>query len=104
MEADMSVDTEFAEKTVISIDEPKQWKVLIMNDDVTTMEVVTYLLVHVFNHTEPQAKEIMLKVHNEGAGVAGVYSFEIAEQKSADATLFARANGAPLVIKIEEDN
>ncbi len=100
----MSSDTEFAEETIISVDVPKHWKVLLLNDDVTTMEIVIYMLINIFNQSTEQAKAIMLEVHHKGAGIAGVYPHEIAEQKSADATAFARANASPLVIKIEEDN
>ncbi len=100
----MSSDTEVVERTTSSIKVPKYWKVLLLNDDVTTMEIVVYMLANIFNQSEKQAKAIMLEVHHKGAGVAGVYPHEVAEQKAADATAFARANSSPLVIKIEEDN
>ena len=57
---------------------PRMWKVLLHNDDFTTMEFVIEVLISVFHHDEPTAFRIMLQVHNEGLGVAGVYPFEIA--------------------------
>ena len=83
--------------------EPKQWKVIMLNDDYTPMEFVVGLLTEIFRHTPESAAKVMLQVHNEGSGVAGVYTFEIAEVKSVDATTAARANGFPLQIKIEEE-
>lgn len=87
---------------VSKIVEPSKYKVLLLNDDHTPMEFVIILLMSVFKHTEDAARDITLKVHNEGAGVAGVYNFEIAEQKALDATMIARNNNHPLVIKVEE--
>ena len=57
----------------------------------------------VFHHDEATAKEITLKIHNEGTGIAGIYTFEIAEQKIADATNLARQHGFPLVLKAEAE-
>ena len=99
----MSISTQTDEKVTTSIKPPGMWKVVILNDDVTTMELVVHLLEGVFGHTQGEAKKIMLQIHSEGAGVAGIYSFEIAEQKGLDATNIARANGAPLKIQIEEE-
>lgn len=81
---------------------PKKYKVLLCNDDVTPMEFVVSLLISIFKHNEQQAVDTMLQVHKEGSAVAGVYTFEIAEQKGIDSTNLARAHGYPLVIKIEE--
>jgi ATP-dependent Clp protease adaptor protein ClpS len=58
---------------------------------------------HVFKHTEERAQEITLEVHNKGAGVAGIFPYEIAEQKGVESTLLARQNGWPLVIRVEEE-
>lgn len=87
-----------------SIQEPKQWKVIMLNDDHTPMEFVVGVLTEIFKHTPEQAHKTMLQIHTEGSGVAGVYSFEIAEIKSVDTTTAARANGYPLQIKIEEES
>jgi ATP-dependent Clp protease adaptor protein ClpS len=57
----------------------------------------------VFKHTEITAQEVTLQIHEQGSGVAGVYSFEIAEAKAVEATNQARTNGHPLQIKLEEE-
>ena len=61
------------------------------------------LLTETFKHTQETAKQITLEIHNEGSGIAGVYSFEIAEAKAVEATQLARGNGFPLQIKMEEE-
>jgi ATP-dependent Clp protease adaptor protein ClpS len=67
------------------------------------MEFVIGVLIEIFKHTQDTAREIMLQVHEEGSGVAGVYSFEIAEAKAVEATNLARTNGHPLQLKLEEE-
>ena len=99
----MSVSTQVEAEVTTSIKPPGMWKVVILNDNVTTMELVVFLLEKIFGHTIEEAKVIMLQIHTDGAGVAGVYSFEIAEQKGIEATELARANKAPLKIQIEEE-
>lgn len=83
--------------------EPPRYKVILLNDDVTTMEFVVALLVTVFRHNEADALALAIEIHNEGSAVAGVYTHEIAEQKVLDATAMARNNGFPLVIKAEQE-
>ena len=100
----MTTDIENQEKTVIEVKVPKLWKVVFLNDDVTPMELVVELLTKIFNHDEKSAKDVMLEVHNSGSGIAGLYIYEIAEQKGLEATAIARANGSPLKICVEEDN
>ncbi|NBO27841.1 MAG: ATP-dependent Clp protease adaptor ClpS [Synechococcaceae bacterium WB8_1B_057] len=90
-------------KTFDSLKLPKKYKVVILNDDQTPMEFVIALLMQIFFHSESAAHEITLKIHNEGSAVAGIYSFEIAEQKSIDSISLARANGFPLQTKIESE-
>jgi ATP-dependent Clp protease adaptor protein ClpS len=101
----MSTDTVIEKKKVTSrkIQEPSKYKVIICNDDVTPVEFVVAMLVSVFGHSEPDALNLTLTVHNNGSAVAGTYSFEIAEQKSLDGTEMARLNGYPLLIKVEPE-
>ena len=99
----MSVETTVKETVTSSVKPPSMWKVVMLNDDVTPMDIVVHLLTNIFGHTKGEANKIMLQIHNEGAGIAGVYSFEIAEQKGIEATNTARANDAPLKIQIEEE-
>ena len=77
------------------------YKVVIINDDVTPMEFVILLLTTIFKHSESTATELMLTIHNENSAVVGVYNYEIAEQKTIDATMLARDNNYPLLIKLE---
>jgi ATP-dependent Clp protease adaptor protein ClpS len=98
-----TTDVQLDEKIKVTIQEPKQWKVILLNDDTTPIEFVIQLLTQIFRHTEITAKDITLQVHETGSGIAGTYSFEIAEAKAVEATSLARANGFPLQIKLEEE-
>jgi len=97
------LEVKIDEKVKIVITEPKRYKVIFLNDDKTPIEFVIDLLKSVFRHTDETAKDITLKVHNEGFAVVGVYSFEIAEQKGVEATNLARQAGFPLQIKIDPE-
>lgn len=99
----MSTESSVEEKVIVSIEPPRLWKVIFMNDDQTPMELVIDLLTGIFKHTESKAKDITLEIHETGSGVAGVYPFEIAEQKGIEATALARANGSPLRITVEQE-
>ena len=82
---------------------PPLYKVLIHNDDYTTMEFVVFVLQQVFQHTEEDATRIMLQVHIQGKGVAGVYTYEIAETKVAQVEALARSREFPLLCTMEEN-
>ena len=101
----MSVDTEVKidEKIKIQILEPGLYKVIFLNDEQTPMDFVVSLLILIFKHSQETANAITLKIHEEGSGVVGIYSYEIAEQKAIEATNFSRENGFPLRIKVEEE-
>lgn len=104
MENEMpSTDIQLDEKIKANIAEPKRWKVIILNDDATPMDFVISVLIEIFKHNPVSAQNIMLQVHETGSGVAGMYSFEIAEVKAVEATNQARTNGHPLQIKLEEE-
>ena len=77
---------------------PSAYEVLFHNDDETTMDFVVMLLVTVFAKQQDQAIDLMLKVHNEGRAVVGVYSYDIARSKAEKATKMARDAGFPLQI------
>ena len=94
------VESQVMDKIVVG--EPPKWKVLMLNDDVTPMNFVIALLMGLFKHDEAEAEEITMKIHHEGSGVAGIYSFEIAEAKAVDATSIARQEGFPLQLKVVE--
>jgi ATP-dependent Clp protease adaptor protein ClpS len=99
----MTTDVKIEEKIVVALQPPKMWKVVFLNDDQTPMELVIELLTQVFKHDENRAREITLEIHETGSGIAGVYTFEIAEQRGIEATNIARANGSPLRIQVEEE-
>lgn len=98
-----STDVQIDEKIKIKATEPKRWKVILLNDDATPMEFVIEVLMQIFKHDLESANHIMLQVHQTGSGIAGIYSFEIAEAKAVEATNQARQNGHPLQIKLEEE-
>jgi len=98
-----TTDVTLEEKIKVVISEPKNWKVIVLNDDSTPMEFVIFVLIDIFKHTQDTARDIMLQVHETGSGIAGIYSFEIAEAKAVEATNSARTNGHPLQIKLEEE-
>ena len=84
------------------IREPSQYKVLLHNDDYTTMEFVVYVLMEVFHKPVEEATTIMLNVHERGVGVCGLYTYEIAETKVETVTRMARENGHPLKCTMEK--
>lgn len=80
---------------------PKMFKVLMHNDDYTTMEFVIAVLKKFFNKTDDQAHDIMMKVHLEGLGICGIYTYEIAESKSEKVNKYSRDHGHPLTTSFE---
>jgi ATP-dependent Clp protease adaptor protein ClpS len=97
--SEIQIDDKIKQK----IQEPKRWKVVLINDDTTPMDFVVGILTDIFKHTQETAKDITIQIHSTGSGIAGVYSFEIAEVKAVEATQLARASGFPLQIKMEEE-
>jgi ATP-dependent Clp protease adaptor protein ClpS len=83
---------------------PRMYKVLMHNDDYTTMEFVILVLQKFFNKTHDEAQAIMLAVHQKGFGVCGVYTFEVAESKAAKVVKYARDNGHPLQCSTESES
>lgn len=90
-------------KSANKFEQPGKFKVVVCNDDVTPIEFVVSMLMTVFRHDQKSALELTLQIHNNGSAVAGIYSYEVAEQKGIDATNLARANGYPLIIKVEQE-
>lgn len=82
---------------------PPMYRVLLHNDDYTTMEFVVLVLVTVFRRDHTAAVRIMLSVHREGVGVAGVYTREVAEEKLQRAMTMARENGMPLQLSMQPE-
>lgn len=84
-------------------EEPPLYRVLLHNDDYTTMEFVVEILMYVFKKSPESAATIMLNVHREGVGVCGVYPFEIAETKVETVHDLAREGGYPLRCSMEQE-
>ncbi len=82
---------------------PPLYKVLLHNDDFTSMEFVVFILKTVFRKPDGEAKQIMWAVHRQGIGVAGVFTYEIAEAKINKVISLARAQDFPLLCTMEED-
>jgi len=91
-------------KKVREPEKPGKFAVALHNDNFTPMEFVVYVLQEIFNHPADRAEQIMLSVHKEGMGIAGVYRLEIAEQKAYETAECAKENQYPLKITIEEIN
>ena len=85
------------------IDRPKKYKVVFYNDDFTPMDLVTSILIEVFNKGQPEAETIMLRIHRQGKGIAGVYSKEIAETKVSTTRMYARQAGYPLHAEAQQE-
>jgi ATP-dependent Clp protease adaptor protein ClpS len=98
-------DPEVIEKTSIDerTDEPPLFKVLLLNDDYTTMDFVVEVLRHVFNKPTDEATRIMFNVHRQGVGVCGMYPREVAETKVHTVHTLAREHGFPLRCTMEKD-
>ncbi len=97
------IEEGISSKTEIDVTEPHLYKVMLLNDDYTTMEFVVEVLVHVFNKATEEAMQIMLNVHRIGIGVCGLYPFEVAETKVDTVENLARESGFPLKCIMERD-
>lgn len=87
----------------VLIEEPRQYKVIFHNDDFTTMEFVTDVLRRVFNKPADESVTLMMRVHQEGQAVVGIYSYDVAMTKASQATAMARNEGFPLKITCEPE-
>ena len=84
------------------LEEPKLYRVLLLNDDWTAMDFVAQILMEVFDKSSDEATAITLKVHTDGKGVCGTYPYDIAELKKQIVSQRAKKHGYPLQVKIEE--
>ena len=98
----MAVQGETREKTRINIREPKHYKVIMHNDDFTTMEFVVNILMTIFKKDINTSNKIMMDVHKLGKGIVGIYPYDIATTKVAMALEMAKEEGFPFNITIEE--
>ncbi|MCP3920979.1 MAG: ATP-dependent Clp protease adapter ClpS [Desulfobacterales bacterium] len=91
------VKQDFKEK----LKEPSMYKVLLHNDDYTTMDFVIEILIYIFHKTHDEATGIMLNVHEKGVGICGIYTFEVAETKVETVHRLAKENEFPLKCSME---
>ena len=96
-------ETKIKIKPNLSLAEPPLFKIIYINDDITSMEFVVGSLVDYFNYNVETASNITKRVHDEGSAVVAVLPYEIAEQKGTEVTLQARAQSYPLQIKLEPE-
>jgi ATP-dependent Clp protease adaptor protein ClpS len=98
----MSSETERDEQSGVAtirkekVQPPRMYKVLMHNDDYTTMEFVILVLQKFFNKNHAESQAIMLEVHTRGFGICGIFTYEVAESKAAKVVKYARENGHPL--------
>ena len=95
--------TETSQSTKIVITKPNMYKVIFNNDNSTPADFVKEVLKAIFHHDDARAETITTEIHEHGKGIAGVYTFEVAEQKHQEATYVARTNGHPLNINLESE-
>ncbi len=89
-------------RTKTKLKKPRMYKVLLHNDDYTTMEFIVFILQGIFHHSESEAMQIMLHVHKNGIGVAGVYTREIAQTRITQVEALARQHEYPLRCSMDE--
>lgn len=102
----MTTETNIIEKKKVRNSvpkEPSKYKVIVFNDDSTSVEFVVAMLITIFNYAQEDALKLTLEIHNAGKAVVGVYRYEIAEQKIVESTDMARNHGYPLVLKAEAE-
>ena len=97
------MDDEVASETEEEVTEPPRYRVLLHNDNYTTMEFVVEVLIFVFNKSAEQAARIMLNVHHNGIGICGIFPFHIAESKVDAVQTLARDRGFPLKCTMERE-
>ena len=99
----MATDSIVKTRTRTDISEPSKFRVIYINDDVTTMEFVVESMVAVFHIDRDRAESLALQIHEEGSAVVAVLPYELAEQKGIEVSVLAKRHGYPLVIKLEPD-
>ena len=95
--------SQIRERQNTNLREPRRYKVIIHNDDFTTMEFVVLVLKQVFFMTEENAQALMLQVHHSNKAVVGIYTYDVAVSKAQKATSMARDNGYPLRLTVEPE-
>lgn len=97
-------DTKVKIKPNLGLQEPPLFKIIYMNDEVTTMQFVVESLIGYFDYNNDSAINITKSIHEKGSAVVAILPYEIAEQKGIEVTLEARSHGYPLQVKVEADS
>jgi ATP-dependent Clp protease adaptor protein ClpS len=90
------------EKDEVKAKRPSMWNIVFYNDDYTSMDFVVYVLTRVFHRSTEDALTLTLAVHTQGKGIAGTYTFEVAEQKQCEVLLMAKIEEHPLRVEVEQ--
>jgi ATP-dependent Clp protease adaptor protein ClpS len=99
-----NADTRSKIKPNIALKEPPLFRIIYINDEVTSMEFVVGSLIDYFNYNPDTASQITSEIHENGSAIVAVLPYEIAEQRGIEVTLDARAQGYPLQVKVEADS
>ena len=102
-EYDPEIEESVESETDLEVEEPPMYRVMLLNDDYTTMEFVIEVLIYVFQKSPEEATRIMLNVHRNGVGVCGTYPYEVAETKVNTVETLARENQFPLKCIMERE-
>ena len=104
----MSTDTatKTRKKVTANLDltPPPRYRVIFLNDDVTSMDFVIAVLMEIFDHSQESAMELTIRIHEQGNASVAVLPFEIAESKAVEVTMLARSNNFPLNVKLEPED
>ena len=85
----------------VKVKRPSMWNIVFHNDDFTSMDFVVFVMTKVFHRSTEDALALTLAVHTQGKGIAGIYTFEVAEQKQCDVLLMAKIEEHPLRVEVE---
>jgi ATP-dependent Clp protease adaptor protein ClpS len=89
------------EKNEVKVKRPSMWNIVVYNDDYTPMDFVEFVLKTIFHMSALDALALTLAVHTKGQGIAGTYTFEVAEQKQCEVMLMAQVEEHPLRVEVE---
>jgi len=101
-EDDLDSDVIVEDEEDVELDKPKMYRILLHNDDYTTMEFVVFILESVFHKSEVESNKIMLEVHKKGVGIVGIYPYEQATTSVYLVEKLAEKQGYPLKCSMEE--
>ena len=103
MSTEIVDDVKIDEKIKKETKEPSKYKVVMLNDETTPMEWVISMLTTIFGHSQETAEKLTLQIHSEGSGIAGIYTYEIAEQKAVETVNASRDRGFPLQVRLDSE-